>query len=396
MLLRKRVGGGGTVLTDMSVALVAPGVAGLPPRPATSVEIYLYDLWNALGGCVDCRLYGKMTVLERMAGRVRRRTLKHAAGTDYMPAVLRDMRDRDQRPLVIQVDNRPRYVILAKQAEPGTPLVIGLHSLTFLAPEWIPRPEAVRALLGADAVVVNSRFLAASLERRFPEAKDRVNIIHPGVDAGRFHPARTLSERMARETMRRHYGAGQDGVILYAGRVIARKGVHVALQALRLVWQSGLRPSLWIAGARPNYATPYGRYLQKLAEGLPVRFLGYVAHERLASVYRAADVLICPSQMPEAYGLVNAEAQSSGLPVVASGAWGIRECVADGRSGRLVRRYRDPAAFAAALCPLLRDSAMRASYGRAARARALAELTWDRSAQCYRELYERLARRADC
>lgn len=392
MLMGKRVGGGETVLTDVSVALVAPGVAGLPPQPATSVEICLYDLWNALGGRVDCRLYGRRTALERVAGKMCRRTLRHAAGTDYLSAVLRDIQNWNRRRPVIQLDNRPRYAILAKQAAPDRPLVLGLHSMTFLAPGLLARTEAVRALLGADAVVVNSRFLAACLKRRFPEAGDRARVIRPGTDTGRFHPPQTLSERLARETMRRQYGAGRDGVILFAGRVIARKGVHVALQALRLLRQSGLHPSLWIAGARPGIATPYDRQLRKLASGLPVRFLGHVAHEYLASVYRAADVLICPSQMPEAYGLVNAEAQASGLPVVASGAWGICECVADGRSGSLVRRYRDPAAFAASLRPLLLDTELRASYGHAARAHAVTELTWDRSAQSYMKLYESLVR----
>ena len=50
---------------------------------------------------------------------------------------------------------------------------------------------------------------------------------------------------------------------------------------------------------------------------------------------QAADCLVCPSLWAEAAGLVNLEALSTGLPVVASRIGGIPEYVEDGKTGML-------------------------------------------------------------
>lgn len=373
----------------LSVALIAPGLAGLPPQPATSVEIYLYDLWKRLHHRVDTRLYGRQTALESFAGAERRRAIPGAVGASYIGRVLDDVAQASPGTarLIVQVDNRPSFVRAVRRRLADAPVVLGLHSMTFVQHSRISAKDASGAMRAAAAVVVNSDYVADRLRQRFTTGLDAMTVIRPGVDTERFHPCVTPTDRLARAALRRRMGAGGRMVILFVGRIIPRKGLHVLLAAARELRQGGIPVEVWVVGARPANDTAYGRTLARAAANVPVRWLGYVSHQRLPGIYRAADVFACPSQMPEAFGLVNLEAQACGLPLVASGEWGIPESVGDPATGLLVRRYRDPAAFALGLRELLRDGAQRKSIGRAARTRVVRECSFERTADRYMRLY---------
>ena len=57
--------------------------------------------------------------------------------------------------------------------------------------------------------------------------------------------------------------------------------------------------------------------------------------ERLAKVYSAVDVLICPSKQ-EAFGQVALEAQACGTPVIASNVGGLKDIIQHEKTGLLV------------------------------------------------------------
>ena len=374
------------------VALIAPGSAALPPEPSTSVEIYLYDLWRTLCKRVDTRLYGYRERLSGCADDRRRTILRKASGQRYVEAVLRDLRSSSRgASRIVQVDNRPLYIKPVREQLPSDGLVLGLHSLTFLQPQRIAASAAARALGSVDQVVVNSSYLQSALLDSFPHVRDGCQVIYPGVDCGLFHPCASQKQRSGCSKLRRRLGARQEIVVLFVGRVIERKGVDVAIEAVRILRQQyGVQAVLWVAGPGPHPGSRYARILRRLAKGSPVRFLGRVRRAHLPDFYRAADVFMCPSQQPEALGLVNLEAQACGLPVVASSDWGIRESVADGRSGTLVTSYRDPSAFAKALAPLARDRDMRRTYGSAGIRRMRELWNWERSADEYMRMYSRI------
>ena len=71
------------------------------------------------------------------------------------------------------------------------------------------------------------------------------------------------------------------------------------------------------------------------AAGLPVRFTGRVGEAVKWRLYDSADVLLFGSTL-EGFGLVVAEAQSRGVPVVAAAGTATAEALDDGRSGLLV------------------------------------------------------------
>ena len=134
--------------------------------------------------------------------------------------------------------------------------------------------------------------------------------------------------------------------MLFVGRLRVRKGLEVALQALSLLRESGVRPRLVVAGDgehRPR--------LEQLARdldlGSQVEFLGRRSRDQVQTLMAAATVLVVPS-LYEGMPLVIVEAMGSALAVVASAVSGIPEVVTDGETGWLVP-CEDPPALARAL-----------------------------------------------
>ncbi|QDV17765.1 D-inositol 3-phosphate glycosyltransferase [Gimesia panareensis] len=77
--------------------------------------------------------------------------------------------------------------------------------------------------------------------------------------------------------------------------------------------------------------------------------------EDVTHLFRIAKILLVPSQWPEAFGRVAAEAQAAGVPVLASAQAGLRESV--GHAYSLVENYRSPAAWLSTLETLLSNQA---------------------------------------
>ena len=164
--------------------------------------------------------------------------------------------------------------------------------------------------------------------------------------------------------------------LLHLGRLEARKRPRLAIETLR---RCELPASLVIAGEGPQDE------LRIQAAGLPVRFTGRVSEPDKWRLYDSADVLLFGSTL-EGFGLVVAEAQSRGVPVVAAAGTATAEALADGRSGLLVPPAAD--AFAAAV----REVAGRREEMSAAAREHARRFDWDACTAAVAEIYRGLAR----
>lgn len=285
----------------------------------------------------------------------------------YLAGVLRHA--RETRYDVIQVDNRPHNAAFIKGAFPGIPVSLFLHSLTF-----VPKTARVAAdIQKADLVIVNSHSLRDRIIQRFPAVSGKVRIVYLGVDTARFRPAR-------RKTGNRPF------TVLFAGRVIPRKGVPILIEAVGLVRRKIKRARLVVVGGgKPKYVGKLKRQARRLK--VPATFVGKVAHRSMPRYYRAVDCFVCPSQRHEAFGLVNVEAMACGLPVIASDIGGIREIVRHGRTGYLVRNIRNPAEFSKYILKLATDSKTAAAMAKAGRQEVLRRFHWRMTSQKLLSLY---------
>jgi len=231
------------------------------------------------------------------------------------------------------------------------------------------REQAEVAAMGcSDVVLASCADEAEQMIRLYGADPERVEVLSPGVDHAYFGPG-------AREGARRAVGIDPaEPVVLYVGRIQPLKGLDVAVEALALL--PG-RPLLVVVGGPSGpEGHAYLRGIRKLAESLGVddriRWVAPQPHERLASYYRAAAVVLVPSQS-ESFGLVALEAAACGTPVVATAVGGLHALVVDGVTGFLSER--SPAAFARAAAVILDDPGLAARLSGAAVAHART-FTW--------------------
>lgn len=376
------------------VVIVAPEELPIPPSQGGSVQIYLDGLVHTLQHTAnDIALISPGKVVPQGFPVI------HVNGPKglYQKRVLKTLKHLS--PDVVQIDNRPELILKVRRILPRTKLVLNLHSNTFLSKLYISPLHARQALRTADAVVVNSKYLRGWLQRNFQLASPDWHpvVIYPGIDTARFQRNTALRQNHSQsadasdtsDALESSDSLQQPLRILFVGRVIRQKGVHILLEAVKYLHKNLHMPiSVTLVGRTPPWEKNYGRTIRLGLKGLPIRWVGFVPPIQLPRYYWNANILVCPSQWREAFGLVNVEAMAAGLPVIASDVGGIKEVV-DETSGILVKDYHNPKAFADALLQLSRrpERIQQLSIGARKRANLF---TWNQAAHQFQRLYESL------
>ena len=280
-------------------------------------------------------------------------------------------------------------------AASGAPFAVKAHG-SELEYSMRGRPELEawgrEALGDAEAVFVGSKHIRAVLAEVTGHV-ERVWEVPPGVDVDAFRP-RGREEALAgllEECRRDGPGGGErlpDGgnaerleaffagggpVVLYFGKLLYNKGVHLLLEALR-----GVEARALVVG--------FGDYRSELEALAPAGtlFTGALQHRHLVHLLPLADVAVVPSIFPEAFGMVAAEAAAAGTPPLVARHSGLAEVAAGLEAG-----YPEPARRLASfptgdvleLADRLRDllalpAADRAALAAAARRAAVERWSW--------------------
>jgi glycosyltransferase involved in cell wall biosynthesis len=196
------------------------------------------------------------------------------------------------------------------------------------------------ALAGAEAVFVGSAHIREVLADVVGHV-DRVHEVPPGVDIEEWRPrprdealagllaeARrdppnpgNVSERLPDEGNAERLAeflAGDRPTVVYFGKLLYNKGVHVLLEALRDVDARAV-----VVG--------FGDYREELEDlaGPDTLFTGPLEHRHLVYLLALADATVVPSIFPEAFGMVAAESAAAGSPPLVARHSGLAE-IAEG------------------------------------------------------------------
>jgi D-inositol-3-phosphate glycosyltransferase len=237
------------------------------------------------------------------------------------------------------------------------PLVHSAHTLAKVKNAMLAegdRPEPLTRVIGeeqvaaeADRLVANTPAEADELIKLYGAEAERVAVVEPGVDLGRFTPVPSGRHLTARMAARSRLGLPPHGpVVAFVGRIQPLKAPDVLLRAaaeLRLR-EPSLAAELTVAivggpsGSGLDRPTALMELAHSLGLGESVRFLPPLGGDDLVALYRAADLVAVPSHN-ESFGLVALEAQACGTPVVAASVGGLVTAVRHGVSGVLVRSH---------------------------------------------------------
>jgi D-inositol-3-phosphate glycosyltransferase len=205
--------------------------------------------------------------------------------------------------------------------------------------------------------------------------RGNVSIAPCGVDLGLFTADGEAEPR------------GRTHRIVTLGRLVPRKGIDLAVRALRLLKDQGIDDVELLvvggaAGAAGLAADPEAQRLRGLARELGVEdqlvLRGQLAQAHIPPVLRSADVVIC-APWYEPFGIVPLEAMACGVPVVAASVGGLIDTVVDRKTGLHVPP-RDPQAVADAVAELLANPQLRRELGQAGQQRVATRYSWDRVA----------------
>jgi len=309
--------------------------------------------------------------------------------TPWVPGLERYLTTLDRRYDVVHAWSIPYESLIRAAAlyawRQGIPLVITpLLHLGEPGSDEVRRFYTMRHQLAllrqSDAVIVNTEIERDFLAMRGVDIH-KIHIISPGVtlemvtggDADRF---------------RAHYGIKRP-FVLYLGLVNYDKGAVHTVEAMRRLWQEGVKADLVIAG---TILEPFRNYWRTLpqADRRHCHLLGPIGEETKRDALAAASVLSLPSRT-DSFGMVYLEAWANGLPVVGARAGGVPAVIADGEDGYLVP-FGDVAALADRLACLLADQTLAQRLGESGRRKVMERYTWERAYAATRAVYEAVSR----
>jgi len=223
-------------------------------------------------------------------------------------------------------DLRTRFFLRAKDVLPFS--VIKWTKRFFIPPKFLGNKgyEAFHRyrfmyeiLKIPDIILVPSFFVKDLFLKYYPFIRPRIKILPLGIPPI-VHP-RKPKER------------GKKMRFCYFGNILPFKGLHLLIDAFKNLPQG--RAILTIYGSGTPWTESYDHQLKEQARGYSIDFRGPFKREDLSEALNDQDVVVLPSLCPESFSLVIREANSLGLPVIASRIGAIPEAVEEGVNGLL-------------------------------------------------------------
>lgn len=277
----------------------------------------------------------------------------------------------------------------------GLPHVHSFHTLGRISDQnrrSDSRPQSLERLAAEQEVIDDTDRIIASTEAEKndlvthyrADPKD-VCVAPPGVDHDLFTPG-------LRQAARIRLGWPDVPTVLFAGRIQPAKGPDVVLEAFKMIVDRIDDARLVLVGAPSgNEGAREYEALQRRAKTLDladkVTFAEPVPHRQMGDVYRASNLVMVPSRS-ESFGLVAAEAQASGVPVLGARVGGLAAVLAEGSGGVLLDDW-DPETWARAAIDILCDNQRAEDLAKKGSAWA-EKFSWEASAERILDIYREM------
>lgn len=366
---------------------------GSPDKVAGGVEAVVFYMLQTLQKYPDLKL--DVVTLSKRGSEPR--TVPYGNITvHYLPRVnlpsrlsfygnIRQMRDKilSLKPDLVHPHIAGEYAEAA--AEAGLPWVLTLHGIRYL--EAGLRPGLLNRYRGW--FIKKEEFHAVKRAKHIISISPFVQETFNGQIMGQVY---NIENPISESFFELPQDEGKPGQLLFAGRIIRRKGVHTLLRAFAILHRRLPQATLRLAGggthSRAYSETYYGELTRYVAEaGLEeaVTFLGELDEPSILREYEDCSALVLSSIL-ETASMVILQAMAAGKPVVSTDAGGSRYLVDHGKTGLIVP-LNDEQALAEALYQVLSDEAKMREMGRQGKVLALKRFHAEAVAAQTREVY---------
>jgi glycosyltransferase involved in cell wall biosynthesis len=238
----------------------------------------------------------------------------------------------------------------------------------------------IEVWLGSESkrVICCSHFMAEQVNKVLAVPYEKIRVIPNGIDPAIFTNLKGVGE------VRSRFAERGEKLVLFVGRLVVEKGVHVLLDAIPKVLQK-VEAKFVIAG--DGYLR--SEVVKRVAErglGGKVHVTGYLDTDTIRRLFLAADVCVIPS-LYEPFGIVALEAMAAGCPVVASDTGGLSEIVEHEKTG--VKVYpNNPDSLAWGILRVLESKDLAERLKKNMREKVEREYRWSTIAQATKAVYQ--------
>lgn len=173
----------------MRILVIAPEQLPVPPIKGGSVETVIYEIFRRVSRKHSVVLVSRShprlpSVSEQNDGRLKIVRVADANHYRYIKKALQNVKGKPFN--VIQVENRPIFVPHVRRTFKNTPIMLSLHSLTFMS--QLSQKRAQNILKQTNGVTSVSKFLKLEMQRRFRMHADKFRTAKLGVNTDTFRP----------------------------------------------------------------------------------------------------------------------------------------------------------------------------------------------------------------
>jgi len=239
----------------------------------------------------------------------------------------------------------------------------------------------IKGLKKADRIITISNFSKNEIVKCLKYSKDKIDVIHPGVDYNRYY------QKRSKEILKRYNISENKKIILYVGSEHPRQNVPFLIKGFAELKKVLPGTKLLKIGNPqwPGAREKLEKLIRKLNLKNDVVFLGYIPEEELPKFYNAADLFVYPC-LYAGFGIPLLEAMACGVPVITSNLTSLPEVV--GTAGKTIdplnQKELTEAMYNVLTNEILREEMIIKGLERAK------IFTWEKSAQQTLEVYNKM------
>lgn len=369
----------------MKIAFVCTEKLTVPPIDGGAIQIYIEGILPYL------RQYHNITVFCLSNPKLPNEEIKdgiryiRVPGIDQKDYIMNVADKLNNSYDLIQVFNRPKWVLDLRERFPQTKISLSLHNEMFDIKKITPA-RATKCIKTVEYINTVSKFIAEGVETLYPEAKNKLNVIYSGADIEKFKTNWSEEGLSNKAALKRKYNIEHYKVVLFVGRLSEKKGVHILLKAMKDIMYYHPKVALVIVGSKwfgANKIDDYTKSLMSISKELtgPIIFTGFLSPSEVYSHYNLADIFICPSQWREPLARVHYEAMAAGVPIITTNRGGNAEVVSGLGNGFVIDDYSNPLSFVKYINYLLKNPNKALQIGQTGRKIAEENYSFEKVAQ---------------